>query len=626
MVRASRLALIGLAIILGWSIAGPSSVLAQESTSDIARARAMVVAADSLNNNREWAAAASQYEQIVKLNPRDSRSLENLALSFYFLGDYDRAASVQEQVLALSTAGSRRRAITLYNLAAFRAIAGHKERAIETLERAEASGYENGSHILGDSDFESVRDDPRFQDILTRMFGVGYTGFDKSGPSTEQMSRGVEILVETITSRHPDPYRHFSRKDWKEQTQAAIENAEDGNEVGYYADLQQLAGMVGDVHTSVFPLRESNVLRDFFDISVWDFDDGLYIRADGPPYERLVGAKILAVQGIPADDAWATIMKKLPTENEWMSSYTAAFHMQFPAYLHALGLGDTGEKSRWTLLMPGGAIEDVDLVASNSSGYLGAMNMSLGIADTDGWTEGHDELSAPPLWLKNRERNYWYEHLEDAGAVYMQFALPRYDSNHPYESFLAEMFGFIREHDDVDKLVIDLRLNGGGWDYMIHALVNHIVQTPKIDRPGHLFVLMGRLTQSAGVTFVVKMAPVTHAIFVGEPVGAHPNYFNGPWGNHPALALPGTDIVFRVSTIMEQHSDPIDNRHYIAPDIPTTMTYANYATGRDPALEAALRLTEEEGKNFFVDAGGRAIPLYLHWRRLSQEGTHEHKY
>lgn len=623
MLRTSRLVFIGLAILLGWSIAGPSSVLAQENASDIARARAMVVAADSLNDDREWAAAALQYERIVKLNPRDSRSLENLALAIYFLGDYDRAASVQQQVLALSTPGSRRTAITLYNLAAFRALAGHKESAIETLERAEASGYENGSHILGDSDFESLRDDSRFQDILTRMFGVGYTGFDKSGPSAEQMRRGVEILVETIASRHPDPYRHYSRKEWEEQTQAAIDNTGDGNEVGYYADLQQLAGMVGDVHTGVFPLRESNVLRDFFEISVWDFDDGLYIRAAGPPYERLVGAKILAVQGIPANDAWATIMKKLPTENEWMSSYMAAFHMQFPAYLHALGLGDTAEQSRWTLLMPDGEIEDVNMVASNSSGYLNAMNLSLGIQDTDGWIEGHDGLSAPPLWLKNRERNYWYEHLEDAGAVYMQFALPRYDSNHPYEPFLAEMFGFIREHDDLDKLVIDLRLNGGGWDYMIHALVNHIVQTPKIDRPGHLFVLMGRLTQSAGVTFVVKMAPVTHAIFVGEPVGAHPNYFNGPWGNHPALALPGTDIVFRVSTMMEQHSDPIDNRHYIAPDIPTTMTYANYVTGRDPALEAALRLTDEEGENYFVDAGGREIPLYLHWRRPSQEGTRE---
>ncbi len=619
----SRLAFVGFAIILGSSIQGAISVRAQGNATDIARARAMVITADSLYGDREWAAAASRYEQIVKLNPRDSKSWENLAASYYFLGDYDRAASAYEQVVALSTSGSRGRAITLYNLACSRALAGRKERAIETLEQAVTSGYENGSHVLGDSDFESLRDDPRFQQILTRLFGPGYTGFNKSRPSTEQMHRGIEILVETIASRHPDPYRHFSREEWEVHVQAAIENTEDGNVVSYYADLRQLAGMVGDVHTSVFPRRDSNVLKHFCDISVWRFDDGLYIRAAAPPYEHLVGAKILAVQGIPADEAWAAIMEKLPTENEWMSSYTASFHMQFPAYLHALGLGETAEKSRWTLLMPGGEIEDVDMVASNSSGYLNAMNLSLGIQDTDGWTEGHDALSAPPLWLKNRERNYWYEHLEDAGVVYMQFAVPRYDSTRPYEPFLAEMFGFIREHDDVEKLVIDLRLNGGGWDYMIHALVNHIVQTPKIDRPGHLFVLMGRLTQSAGVTFVVKMAPVTHAIFVGEPVGAHPNYFNGPWGNHPAMALPGTDIVFRVSTIMEQHADSIDKRHYIAPDIPTRMTYANYVTGRDPAMEAALRLTEEEGKNYFVDAGGREIPLYLHWRRPSQEGTRE---
>ncbi len=210
MSSASRLVFVGFAIMLGSSIQGATSVRAQDDANDIARAR--VITADSLYGDSEWAAAASRYEQIVQLNPRDSGSWERLAASYYFLGDYDRADPAYEEVFGLSTPGSRGRSNTLYNLACVRALAGHKERAIETLEQAVASGYENGTHVLGDSDFESLRDDPRFQQILTRLFGAGYTGFDKLGPSTEQMRRGIEILVETIASRHPDPYRHFSRE------------------------------------------------------------------------------------------------------------------------------------------------------------------------------------------------------------------------------------------------------------------------------------------------------------------------------------------------------------------------------------------------------------------------------
>ena len=115
-----------------------------------------------------------------------------------------------------------------------------------------------------------------------------------------------------------------------------------------------------------------------------------------------------------------------------------------------------------------------------------------------------------------------------------------------------------------------------------------------------------------------KLDIETNAIFAGEPCGAHPNFYNGPMGNHPPYALPGTDIVFRVSTVLDQNSDPLDNRCFIAPDLPAPMSYDDYITGRDPALEAALTLPSSEGIRFFTDPGGRDLSEYFHWRRPSQ--------
>ena len=75
----------------------------------------------------------------------------------------------------------------------------------------------------------------------------------------------------------------------------------------------------------------------------------------------------------------------------------------------------------------------------------------------------------------------------------------------------------------------------------------------------------------------------------------------------------------------ENMTDAIDDRHIVAPDIPTSMTYDNYRSGKDPALEAALNFPIDKAHILFEDAGGRLIPRYLPWRRLSQKNAFEKK-
>ena len=57
----------------------------------------------------------------------------------------------------------------LYNLACFYSMAGRVDEALEHLERAVEAGFAFKDWIENDSDFDRVRDDPRYRRLLDRL-------------------------------------------------------------------------------------------------------------------------------------------------------------------------------------------------------------------------------------------------------------------------------------------------------------------------------------------------------------------------------------------------------------------------------------------------------------------------
>ena len=77
-----------------------------------------------------------------------------------------------------------------------------------------------------------------------------------------------------------------------------------------------------------------------------------------------------------------------------------------------------------------------------------------------------------------------------------------------------------------DKLVIDLRLNGGG-DYFegLKYMVHPIRDLSDINRKGHLFVLVGPNTFSAAMSNSAHFRYQTNAILAGQQIGEKPNSY-----------------------------------------------------------------------------------------------------
>lgn len=114
--------------------------------------------ADSLFNQRDYAAAASAYRAAVGAKPNDGRSWYRLGVSLANTHDdagaadaFEHSASIGHQLLAM------------YQAAAMRARLGQRDRALAWLDSTLAAGFSGDSILRNDADFASLRADSGFQ-------------------------------------------------------------------------------------------------------------------------------------------------------------------------------------------------------------------------------------------------------------------------------------------------------------------------------------------------------------------------------------------------------------------------------------------------------------------------------
>jgi hypothetical protein len=134
------------------------------------------------------------------------------------------------------------------------------------------------------------------------------------------------------------------------------------------------------------------------------------------------------------------------------------------------------------------------------------------------------------------------------------------------------------------NLVIDVRRNNGGDNTLNRPLHRALIQF-EAARPGNqIYVLTGRNTFSAAQNFINVVERTTSAIFAGEPSSSRPNSV----GEDTRIRLPYSGIIGSMSSRYFQDSDPLDDRQWIAPQIPVELSSIDYFGNRDPVLDAVL--------------------------------------
>lgn len=126
-----------------------------------AGAQTPMTQANELFAAKKWDAAAKAYEQIAKAEPKNGRAWYRLGLTRRNLKQYDAAIAAFEHVEAIPFVPASAR----YRIATCYALAGEKDKALESLLKAAKAGFAGFRSLETDEDLNSLRADPRFKKI-----------------------------------------------------------------------------------------------------------------------------------------------------------------------------------------------------------------------------------------------------------------------------------------------------------------------------------------------------------------------------------------------------------------------------------------------------------------------------
>lgn len=342
-------------------------------------------------------------------------------------------------------------------------------------------------------------------------------------------------------------------------------------------ELQKLDAMVGDGHSSVGPWRDSVIAFHTLPIALYRFEEGIIVRAADSAHADLVGGRVLSINRMPVDSAAKRIRPLISHDNEMGIRAFTPFLMVMPEILHATGIATDMQRIPITLELNG---ETTTVVLSPS----GLFPMMTGDADRSwikraGWVDARDG-KATPLWLSDPTNIYWYKYLPEERVLYMQINTIQQKASDSLSAFMRRAIA-TADSAGAEKFVLDLRLNGGGNGDFNKRIMLPLIKS-KYDVPGHLYVLTGRRTWSAAQMLVTELMKYTAAIFVGEPTASHGNHY----GDSYRIVMPNSRVTVRVATLWHQYLDSRDKRLMIEPEIKAPLTFSDYITGRDPALQA----------------------------------------
>ncbi|MGH9569281.1 MAG: hypothetical protein ACRD4F_06560, partial [Candidatus Angelobacter sp.] len=345
--------------------------------------------------------------------------------------------------------------------------------------------------------------------------------------------------------------------------------------------MAQIVAAVGDGHTNIYPTRDPKIGFHTLPVEFTFFGDELYIRATKPEQRSLLGAKVLRIGSLSQEEAFAAAQSMIGHENEGGARYWAQYLLAMPEVLEALHVTSSVDDVPLTLATEHGKVQVV--LHASAAVEIMSGDISTLFYRLRGWVDVRDLYPGPdPIWLREINVPFHFEH--DGDMLYVQINTVANSKEETFAHFAQ------RVHDEIvatrpDKVAIDLRQDRGGNNTLIVPLIRGIIQSESIDRPGHLFGIIGTATFSAAQNLTDALEKYTNILFAGEPTGSKGNAY----GDSRKIILPNSGITVRAAIYYWQDWLPTDTRDATIPQLPAPLTFEAYRHKIDPALEAIVR-------------------------------------
>jgi Tetratricopeptide repeat len=434
--------------------------------------------------------------------------------------------------------------------------------------------------------------------------------------SVEDWRHDLDEMVLDVKGIHPDPFARVGRLQFLRAADVLRADLPRLTEEQRVVRAMRLIASIGDTHTQLEPGRPDFAL--WYPVRIYEFSDGYFVTAAHRSVADLAGAQLLEAAGRPiagvVDDA-----RSLMGADNVFAGKEYVFAFSNAALMKGLGHANAAGELKIKCRLADGRIVERTLVPHRSddarydkddSTFEWHFQAEMGgppFGGVDAWLSVYDGLpyaafrttsGERPLRLMNR-RGFSYKYLPAQNAFYIQ-------SNFIGSNLETEFGEALREVDKVKprRLIVDFRYNFGGDGSHVPGMAREFIKRADDPPWQELYILTGRRTLSAGIMAVVAVTKNTSHTSAGEPMSAPINSY----GNARSLPFAKTGLRLELSTVKHQLGDPDDIAPFPPVDIPAPFSFADYASGRDPAVDPILRGEEMRSLQVIalVDGGNAA--------------------
>jgi hypothetical protein len=407
--------------------------------------------------------------------------------------------------------------------------------------------------------------------VLFGLIGIIHCGADRPIPTAPPLpadtregrwAQDVDYLAAELPRLHPNLFFRASRGEFDAVVSEVRATTATALDYEIVAGLMRIAAVAGDGHTTVYRWSRFSQLP----LALTRLADGLYVTAASAVLAPALGMRVVAVGQLAVAELEARAARYVSHENQaWLRVQLPPL-LAIPEMLHVLGASGESARATFHLEAADGSRVALSVDAVVAPGALVDVTTASG---------------APlPLHLQRRNENYWFTLLPDSRTLYLQYN--RCQNAGESLSSMADRVFRLLDEGAADRLVVDVRHNGGGDSQVDDHLIDGIRGRSAWRQRGRLYALIGGETFSSGMWTADDLRRLG-AVLVGSPTGGKPNSY----GNVRTLQLPNSLIQVGYSTRYFEivaGSDP----EWIAPNLLVEPTIADLRAGRDPLLEAAL--------------------------------------
>ena len=383
----------------------------------------------------------------------------------------------------------------------------------------------------------------------------------------------IDLLGRELSRRHPDLFFQTDSTHFYRALANVADHAGGKTPLGIAVELQKVLAGMGDAHTRVnyhYYIRKEYILP----VECYWFQEGIHVLRAREGYEHLLGKRITAINGTPVEQVIDSLATLITRRNPSLVMHHVPAMITWAELLEHFGFCRS---------------DRLEISLADMQGNTSSIEISLPARKSEMMAVKTDSL---PMGWVDRKSLFREVYLPDERLYYIQYnkcwsreAEKLFGSGASalflpsFREFEKEVVHTIRK-EEVERLVFDLRFNGGGNSVQGTRFIRKIKRTG-IGTRARVYLIVGRGTFSSAIINAVEIMEAFDVLVLGENTGGKPNHF----GEVRRFVLPESKMVVSHATKYFTLMD--DDPPAIIPDIHTPDTFVSFMKGIDPSLEAA---------------------------------------